>query len=197
MVARLVLLFIAGALLFSVFDGFHTHSGTTAYPHPVLLGMAWWTPFLFGSAVAGGGAIYALGYRRLNGPPRVASWSRLALCFTGFGLLYFATGFWAAASLLKLAAVLAGASVLWLLTDRSWQGGVLCLVSAVGGTTVEMTLVGVDAFRYLEPDVLGVPFWLPALYIAAGPAIGQLARRALAPSVDAPPRVATARRAGR
>lgn len=178
MMARL-LLFIFGALLFSVFDGFHTHSGTTAYPDPVLLGMAWWTPLLFGSAVAGGGSIYVLGYRRLDGPARTASWPVIAMCMTGFGLLYFATGFWHAPSLLKLVAVLAGAFVLWLLTDRSWQGGVLCLVSAAGGTLVEMTLIAIGAFRYLEPDVLGVPFWLPALYVAAGPATGQLARRAL------------------
>ena len=36
-----------------------------------------------------------------------------------------------------------------------------------------------DAFRYVHGSMLGVALWLPGLYLAATPAVGQLARRVL------------------
>lgn len=176
---RLAVLFLVGAPVFCVLDGFHTFSGTTEYTDPWLLRMAWWTPVLFGSVVAGGGAIYAIGHLRMRGPSELPSWPALGAALSCFGALYFATGFWKAESPIKLAAVMLGAALMWAIADRSWQGAVLCIVSAVGGCAVEITLVSLGAFRYLEPDVLGVPWWLPGLYVAAGPAVGQLGRRVL------------------
>lgn len=56
---RVFALFLFGAVTVSIFDGFHTHSQTTAYARPVMLDAAWWVPLLFGASV-GGGALMTL-----------------------------------------------------------------------------------------------------------------------------------------
>ena len=56
----------------------HTWSGTTEYTHPLVLRTAWWAPLLFANAYGVGGLIFALGYRRLGGPPAIRTRSELA-----------------------------------------------------------------------------------------------------------------------
>src|SRR5437763_5422826 len=51
-----LLLFLLGATLGSALDAFHASSGVERYPLPVLFGLAWWVPLLFGSAAV------AIGY---------------------------------------------------------------------------------------------------------------------------------------
>jgi hypothetical protein len=177
---RVALLFVLGAVVLSFFDGFHTHSGTTEYTHPVALRMAWWVPLLFGTTAALGGWLYATGHRRLGGGEAVPSWPRVAGAFFGFAGLYFLSGFWAAPDAIKLAALAGGGVVLWLVVDRTWQGALLAVPTMIGGCAVEIALVHVDAFRYVHGSLLGVALWLPGLYLAATPAVGQLARRVLA-----------------
>src|SRR6266480_1443560 len=64
----------------------------------------------------------------------------------------------------------------WLLTGRGWQNLLLSLVTAITGTLVEMTLVAAGAFSYLQPAMLGVPYWLPFMYACASLAVGDLGR---------------------
>src|SRR5437588_12706585 len=49
-------LFLLGATLGTALDSLHVHSGVERYPLPVLFGLAWWVPLLFGSAAV------AIGY---------------------------------------------------------------------------------------------------------------------------------------
>lgn len=44
------------------------------------------------------------------------------------------------------------------------------IVLALAGTLVEMVVSSTGFFAYLRPDFLGVPMWLPALYLAGAPA---------------------------
>ncbi len=48
------------------------------------------------------------------------------------------------------------------------------LVAAVAGPAVEATIHALGAFDYTEPDVLGLPVWLPALWAWGGLAIRRL-----------------------
>ena len=176
---RFALLFGFGAVTISFFDGFHTHSHTTVYPHAWILEMAWWTPLLFGSVVAFGGIAYAIAHRRLGGNPKIHSIATLATAFVLFGILYFASGYLPASNASKLVVMLAGAAGLWTWLDRSPAGIALAIVNAIGGCSTEVTLVHFDAFRHLQPDLLGIPIWLPGLYLAAAPVIGHVARRVL------------------
>jgi hypothetical protein len=180
--ARLALLFACGAVLGSIFDGFHTFGGATAYPSPVLLRMAWWTPLLFGAAGLGIGLSHADLDRRLRRPPRPLSDRAVAGGLVYFGLFYFMSGFLPTANSARLALLALGFLVLWLLLDRSWQGLALAAMTAVIGCSVEVMLTGAGAFQHLRPDLLGIPAWLPALYMLASLAVGNLGRRLLGAS---------------
>ena len=173
-------LFLFGAVVVPIFDGFHTHSGTTEYTSPVVWQMAWWVPLLFGSSVAIGGLVYARAWDALRGPKRFAAWWRLGVAFAAFASSYYASAYWDASSEVKLAVFAAVAAGNWGLVDRTWQGVVLAAVTAVLGCTTEITLIHLGTFRYPASHGLGIPLWLPALYLVSGPALGQMARRVLA-----------------
>jgi hypothetical protein len=87
-----LLLFAFGAVFGSALDAIHTHSGTTVYPEPWILQMAWWTPLLFGLAGVGVGATYPA-YERLTGRtlPRPRP-SHAASAFVVFVLLWVVSG---------------------------------------------------------------------------------------------------------
>lgn len=183
-------LWLLGAVVVAFFDGFHTHSGTTRYAAPVIWQMAWWTPLLFGASVGIGGPIYAIGVRRIGAsrPRRPPPPARdLGIGFAIFGVLYFASGYLPASNGVKLAVLLCGAAVLFGWLDRTGAGAIMALVTAVTGPLVEITLVRLGTFAHLQPDFAGIPMWLPALYLCAGPTLGQIARRALETDVSARP----------
>jgi hypothetical protein len=176
---RLGLLFLFGATVLVVCDGFHSYSDTTEYANPVLFRAAWWVPLLFATAGGGGGFAYTRAYRALGGPERLTPWPILIPVVLAFVGIYFASGFWRVDNGTKLVGLVLGALALFVIADRTWQGAVLALGAALVGFVVEATLVALGTFRYTSPDVLGIPFWLPGLYLASGPSVGQLARRVL------------------
>lgn len=53
----------------------------------------------------------------------------------------------------------------------------LTCVAAFFGPVSEVLLSRAGVFRHLHPDFLGIPVWLPALYLASGPSFGQFARK--------------------
>jgi hypothetical protein len=44
---------------------------------------------------------------------------------------------------------------------------VFCLLAALSGVLFEATLSALGGFAYIDPDFLGVPRWLPGLYLHA------------------------------
>ena len=48
-----------------------------------------------------------------------------------------------------------------------------------GKLATDIELSHAEMFRHLRPDFLGIPVWLPALYLATGPSFGQFARRVI------------------
>ena len=64
----------------------------------------------------------------------------------------------------------------WVMAGRSWQNWLLSIATAITGTLTEMVLVAAGAFSYLQPDFLGVPYWLPCIYACASLAVGDLGR---------------------
>src|SRR5689334_7110666 len=123
--------------MLSTFDMFHTHSGMTAYPHPVYLGMAWWTPLLFGAVLGGGGTLYVVGHRVLRGDPKIPSDAAIALSLVVYAGLYCASGYLPASNDAKLVVLLLGFAGLWWALDRSWQGMLLAGVAGIGGPFTE------------------------------------------------------------
>jgi hypothetical protein len=186
MPTKLARLFAFGAVIGPVLDGFHTHSGTTFYPRPVVLRMAWWVPLLFGAAAVAIGLSHVRLDRLLRRPRPALSGPGVALGILGFAGFYFLSAFLPAASVAKLALLAAGYAVLFLQWDRTWQGLVLAVLTALSGCAVEFALSRAGAFGYLRPDVVGLPLWLPALYLLASLCVGNLGRKLLAPDLDLP-----------
>ncbi len=176
-------LFLVGATFGTALDAFHVYSKVERYSVPVLFGLAWWVPFLFGSAVVAIGYSHPmvdplLGQRR--GPQRLLlsvgelTWVVLAYLVSTTGL----------DSVAKVGLMTFIYLNFWLLAGRGWQNLLLSVVTAITGTLVEMLLVAAGAFSYIHADFIGVPgvpYWLPCIYACASLAVGDLGRSLILP----------------
>jgi hypothetical protein len=157
-----------GALLCTVLDHLHATHGVLVYPHPRVWRQAWWVPFLFGAAtVVVLGAVEPV--RRLLGGRRTAvpSVAELASAAIAFVAAYGFTSFGHRQP-----------DVVWVLLTAWWVSRVLvgtpgwviafCLLTALGGTSFEAGWSALGFFHYLHPDLLGVPRWLPCIYLHVG-----------------------------
>ncbi len=176
----ILLLFLLGATLGSALDAFHVSSGVERYPLPVLFGLAWWVPLLFGSATVVIGYSHPLvdpllynrrAPRRLLVSLGEVTWLVLAYLISASFL----------ASLAKVGILALIYFNFWLLSGAGWQNLVLSLVTAITGTLIEMILVAAGAFSYLHPDFISVPYWLPCIYACASLAVGDVGRSLLFP----------------
>lgn len=160
-------LFLVGAFVGTLLDMIHVKSGVLYYPKPFYpWGQAWWVPLLFGVAAI----VLVRGYRIVadlagarDPSPSSGSLTNAAI---GFVLAYAATGIFHQQELL----LLVGLIVAWSLHQRAHPGqgtGPYAIAVAIGGSLFESFLSSTGAFYYTEPDLLGIPIWLPALYLHA------------------------------
>ena len=57
----------------------------------------------------------------------------------------------------------------------------MACLTAVAGPAVEITLINwLHLYAYTHPAVLGVPTWIPWVYFAGAPAVGNLGRKVAA-----------------
>jgi hypothetical protein len=188
-VARLAICFCLGAVLGTLLDGIHVYGDVESYPDPLLGRWAWFVPLEFGLAGALAGALIPA-LERVAGPPSPEQWplgvrvAELALIV----LAYLATVVLDEAPVLVTAGLIALVAIR--LTLRPVEGDWLyALIGAVAGPVIEAVISAVGAFDYADPDVAGIPMWLPALWANGGIFI----RRLLAPVVldDYPSRNST------
>jgi len=175
-IASLVLLLL-GATLGTALDGIHTHTGTTAYPHPWWFRSAPWVPPLFAAAALSIGLARPLWERWLG---RASALPSLPSTLGATGLFicaYFLSGLLPGGALVRGLVLILIAAAIWWSCDRTRLGVGLALGTAVIGTTVESGLVHAGAFSYLHPDYAGVAGWLPCLYLCAQPAVGAMGKR--------------------
>ena len=181
MVAQLLIIFVLGGILGTAGDYSHVASLTDGYAnpwYPLPTGQPLWVPFLFATATL------SITLSQLLSEPILGTKNKkipsLGSAFAGASVflgLYVASGF--------LPLPTGGAKDLllwtccflfWALADRTWQGVVFAVGTAIVGTLVEIGLTRSGAFYYTEGsnNFFGVPSWLPALYVAASVAIGNL-----------------------
>jgi hypothetical protein len=174
-------LFLLGATLGTALDAFHVYSYVELYTNPAFFGVAWWVPLLFGSAVV------AIGYSHPFIDPLIHNLRRPRRLTTSIAeltwlLLAYLIAASPISSLAKAVLLILIYFNFWLLAGRGWQNLLLSLVTAITGALVEMTLVAAGAFSYLQPDIFGVPYWLPFMYACASLAIGDLGRSLMSSS---------------
>jgi hypothetical protein len=154
-----------GAAVATTGDHLHVLYGVLFYPHPVLYRQAWWAlPLFAGATVAmltGSDAVR----RALEGDAVPTSFGAALLASGAFFVAYAFTAVAAELPTLVLVVLL----VTWLPRVRALPRWVLAyaLVTAVCGTGFEAGLSRLGGFAYVSPDLLGVPRWLPALYLHA------------------------------
>jgi hypothetical protein len=152
-----------GAVGGTLGDQIHVQFGVLAYahPHPWMYGQASWVPLLFGGAAPFMVYGHALTDRRGGEPAR-----RLAVLAPTvvFFAAYFATGLfasWPRALAAGLALAWAARVALRPSLDRLLAGAGF----ALAGPLVERAVSATGGFAYARADLLGVPVWLPALYL--------------------------------
>lgn len=182
----LALSFIVGAIAGTTGDYVHVITRTDGYPlsgpFPFLpflsVKMPVWVPFLFGTAVM----VMATTHKLVSAfyTPRLASSPVVSSSAPFlFVVLYAATGFFHAGTgggediWLAIVTIL-----LWWYMDRTVMGASLAILNAIGGTLFEIMLVGIGAFFYYpeHANMLGVPSWLPWLYMAASVCVSLFVR---------------------
>jgi hypothetical protein len=172
---RLLTAFGLGAVLGTGLDAIHVYGDVEAYPHEVLGRLGWFVPIEFGLAgMASALAIPVL--ERLAGPgapPPWTLWERFREVPLLAGLYVASVG--ANGENATLFAV----GLLILVGARLAFGGVrgdwaFALVAGIVGPAVEAAIHATGAFHYTEPDFLGIPVWLPALWANGGLAIRRL-----------------------
>jgi Protein of unknown function (DUF2878) len=166
--ARLAICFCLGALLGTLLDGIHVYGDVESYPDPLLGRWAWFVPLEFGLAGALAGALIPALERRV-GPPSPPHWPlrvRVAeLCL--IVAAYLSTVLLDDAPVLVTAGLLALLAIR--LTVRPVPGDwVYALIGAAVGPVVEATISALGGFDYSDPDVAGIPMWLPALWALGG-----------------------------
>jgi hypothetical protein len=156
---------LSGAVVATTGDHLHVVYGVLFYPHPVLFQQPIWVfPLFMGASWA-----MVLGSPKIGraptGTPVRANLADAALATGAFFIAYAFTA--VAAELPNF--VLVVLVLTWLMRVRSLPRAVLLygLVAAAGGVAFESTLSAFGGFYYLNPDFLGVPRWLPGIYLHA------------------------------
>jgi hypothetical protein len=165
----IALLAVLGATLGSALDAIHTHFGATSYARPVALKAAWWVPLLFAAAYAS-----AIGRPLIDRGPG-PSGRKVAL-----GMALFIGAYWMSVAPLPwqartvLIAIIFAAGY-WL-CDRTRACLIVAALAGFFGPAVEILLVSQGVFVHHEVLALGIPGWLPFLYLTASPGLGSLAK---------------------
>jgi hypothetical protein len=159
-----LLVFLAGGVFGTLCDEIHVQSGVLAYASPLLLGEAWWVPPEFGLAAM---AIYLAG-APVASRLRAASTRRMAADLAWFLGAYALTAI-GKEHTAAVGAALVAAFALRMAHARSLPLAIFSLGLAAVGSTYEVLLTATGVYRYLSPDVAGVCFWLPGLYLHTGP----------------------------
>jgi hypothetical protein len=173
-VTRLAVCFGLGALLGTLLDGIHLYGDVESYPHPAFGRWAWFVPLEFGTA----GVLVGLlipHLERLVGPQEPPYWPPLVrvaeLCL--LVAAYVSTVLLADAPLVVTLALvtLLAVRLRFAAVRGDWA---YALAAAVAGPAVEAALAATGAFEYADPDIAGIPIWLPALWANGGLLIRRL-----------------------
>ncbi|MEO6951710.1 MAG: hypothetical protein ABI321_07845 [Polyangia bacterium] len=166
-----LLLGLFGACLCVLGDHLHATHDVLVYTPVSWWGQAWWVwpEFIIGTlAAVGTAARFARGLPA----PRRRFFADLVFFCGAYAYTSFAP--WDRPNVTTF--VLVGAFVVRVLAeDRPawlvWHSLQLALV----GPLCEAALSWVGTFHYVHPDIIGVPRWLPGIYLAAGLASGEMA----------------------
>lgn len=165
---------IVAGVACTALDQLHVATGTLVYLHPDLWGQPWWVAPQF-ILLLGLGLVIM----RLACSPTVGSGDSRTLVIDAAVM----AGAYAASSQIGSHAIVGtlAFTVLWMVRIALREHRTKLLVASVAigiaGPVYEGSLIALGTFHYAHPTLAGVPLWLPALYLNAGPLL-QSARAA-------------------
>jgi hypothetical protein len=148
----------------TVGDHLHVITGVLSYPHPVFWQEAWWVPLLFAVAALAIVAVTRPIRTTLGGRAEPASVRRVAGDSIAFMAAYAFTAYGHTLPNVVLV-VLAAAWLARIVGGAPAWVVIYSLMVAAGGMLFEAGWSKLGFFHYLVPDFIGVPRWLPALYL--------------------------------
>lgn len=171
-VGAVALVALAIGLACTALDALHVASGTLVYAHPGSLHQPLWVAPQFIALITV--TLLALRWFPLvEAHPDLAD-RQVFIDAAVMGGLYAASSLIGAHGWLGALVFLA----VWLarLVRRPGRVDVVVLsvLAAIIGPAYEVLLIHLGAFHYAHPTVLGVPLWLPMLYLNAGPLLQSL-----------------------
>jgi hypothetical protein len=171
---RALVAFVVGGIAGALLDQIHVRYQVLRYPDPWLFGQAWWVAPLFGLATL---TIVSAADWWIARRPDAGRDEGVLEAASMFVAAYWASGQWHQH---PIGLSIAYAVVMPLRTTRASTLAFAGLLG-LGGMLWEIGLTRTGAFRYNFPDVLGVPLWLPGLYMH-GAALALAIARALRPA---------------
>lgn len=172
---RALVVFVLGGIVGALLDQIHVRYQVLWYPKPWLFDQAWWVAPLFGATAV---TVLAAADRWLTMRPDAGRDEDVIEAAGMFVAAYWASGQWHQH---PIGLALVYAVLLPLRTTRP-STIAFALALAAAGTAFEIVLSSTGAFRYCFPDLLGVPMWLPGLYVHAAPLGLAIARRLRGPT---------------
>jgi hypothetical protein len=174
---RWLILALCGAAICTVCDHLHATHGVLYYVHPVVWDQAWWVPLLFAAAslaaVAGATPIRRAFGARVTPAPTVREIAGDGLAFI---VAYAYTSFAAHDRPNVTLALLAAWWLARVVRDRAPWLIAYSLLMAVAGSSFEAGWSALGFFYYRHPDIIGVPRWLPGIYLHVALVVGPLER---------------------
>jgi len=164
-------LFCIGAVAGTFLDALLTSAGIAFYAKPVFFGEAWWVPFLFGFATLGIGFLH-----RQFLPGKETARSHFFISFNFLILVVLLAGYLEISNFEKAILLFALYLLSWGIWDRTLLPFVFALLTAVCGSALESGLSQVGCYTYVNPDFMGIPYWLPFLYLHVSQSAGYLGR---------------------
>lgn len=162
---RILALFVAGGIGLALCDQIHVQAGVLDYETGGFFGQAWWVPLQFGVgalAIVAGAAPFARGRTK----PGAAAFLTGTLWFVA---AYAASGLFDAHPYALAAAFVVTWALRVALARQPASLVAYSLLLAAAGTGAEAILSAAGTFAYANPDLLGVPIWLPGLYLHGAP----------------------------
>jgi hypothetical protein len=162
-------------VLGTALDAIHVYGDVETYGNEVIGRLGWFVPIEFGVAgVASALAVPLL--ERVAGcgtPPAWSPWERVREVPLLAGLYVVSVGANGAGATTFTVGLLAlvAARLAFAPVRGDWA---FALVAAIAGPAAEAVIHATGAFDYTEPDFLGIPLWLPALWANGGLAIRRL-----------------------
>jgi hypothetical protein len=197
MLRRALVLALLGATFGTLFDWAHVRTGAIGYPRPDMFGIAWWVPLLYTCASLAIGLSHPIADRLLGRRPRFPhTRARLAVGFFGLCAIWFASGALPFSTMVVSAFLAPAALALWWTLDRTWQGLLAAVATAIVGFAVEVVLSRAGFFHHTHPDVLGIAVWLPWIYVAASVGLGNVGRWLAGEEIGSPEAASRGREAG-